>query len=106
MNWKKKVSTGINQGFDQSKQLLTKAKKQAFSIGEQTVLIAEIKELKKQGDHLYQNLGREIYALLVNRGRTSVSLRTAEIKNIFPELEKLISDLAVKEMMLKNEDKK
>jgi len=106
MNWKKKVSKSLNQGFDQSKQLLDKAKKHALSIGEQTVLITEIKELKKEEEHLYQNLGREIYALLVSRGRTSVSLRTAEIKNIFPELEKLIADLAVKEMIAKDEDKK
>ncbi len=106
MDWKKKVSRSLNQGFDQSKQLFGKAKKQALSIGEQTILITEIKELKRKKDLLYLNLGREIYALLVNRGRTSVSLRTAEIKNIFPELEKLISDLAVKEMMLENEDKK
>jgi len=106
MNWKKKVSKGLNQGFDQSKQFLDKAKKQALSIGEQTLLITEIKELKKKEDHLYQDLGREIYALLVNKGRSSVSLRTAEIKQIFPQLEKLISDLAVKEMMMENGDKK
>ena len=104
MEWKKKVSKGLNKGFDQSKQLLSRAKDQALSIGEQTVLIAEIKELRKKKKLLYLNLGREIYALLVNRGRTSVSLRTAEIKNIFPELEKVISDLAVKEMMIQKEE--
>ncbi len=106
MDWKKKVSKGLNKGIDQSKQLLGRAKNQALSIGEQTVLITEIKELKKKKNLLYLDLGREIYALLVNRGRTSVSLRTAEIKNIFPELEKVISDLAVKEMMIEKEGRK
>ncbi len=106
MDWKKKVSKGLNKGIDQSMQLLGRAKDQALSIGEQTVLITEIKELKKKKNLLYLDLGREIYALLVNRGRASVSLRTAEIKNIFPELEKVISDLAVKEMMIEKEERK
>ncbi len=103
MDWKKKVSHSLNQGIDQSKILFGKAKKQALDLGERTVLDTEIKELGKKEGELYITLGKEIYALLVNRGRTSVSLRTPEIKEIFPELEKLISDLAVKKMQVEKE---
>ncbi|MCK5153062.1 MAG: hypothetical protein KAQ93_01780 [Spirochaetales bacterium] len=103
MDWKKKVSRSLNQGIDQSKVLLKKAKKQALDLGERTVLDTEIKELNKEENELYRTLGKEIYALLVNRGRSSVSVRTPEIKDIFPELEKLISDLAVKNMQVEKE---
>ncbi|MDA3941067.1 MAG: hypothetical protein PF693_17445 [Spirochaetia bacterium] len=106
MNWKKKLGKGFNQGIDQSKILLEKAKQQALELGERTVLDTEIKELTKNEDELYGLLGREVYALLVNRGRSSVSVRTPEIKDFFPELERLISDLATKNMLVQKVEKK
>ncbi len=106
MNWKRKVSKGLNQGLDQSKVLLEKAKKQALSIGEQTLLNTEIKELQKAEDSLYRKLGEEIYMLLNEKGRSTVSLRTPEIKEIFPELENIISELKSKETMVEKEVKK
>lgn len=106
MDWKKKVSLGLNQGIDQSKILFGKAKKQALNLGERTLLDAEIKELVLKEDELYKTLGKDIFALLVNRGRSSVSLRTPEIKDIFPELEKLVADLAVKNMQVEKEEKR
>ena len=103
MDWKKKVSRGLNQGLDQSKQLLGKAKKQAQGIGEQTLLTAEIKELRQIKESLYGALGKEIYELLLIKGRSSVSVRTPEIKDQFSELEKVISELSAKEMLSKKE---
>ena len=105
MNWKKKVSRGLNQGFDQSKLLLGKAKKQALNIGEQTLLTAEIKELHQKEDNLYRTLGMEIYTLLLTKGRSSVSVRTPEIKDKFPELEKVISELVAKQILVQKEEK-
>ena len=105
MNWKKKVSRGLNQSIDQSKILLKKAKNQALDLGERTLLDTEIKELNKKRIELYSSLGEEIYSLLVNNGRSSVSVRTSEIKDIFPELEKLITDLAVKKMLIEKDKK-
>ena len=105
MNWKKKVSSGLNQGFDQSKLLLGKAKKQALDIGEQTLLATEIKELHQKEDNLYRTLGMEIYTLLLTKGRSSVSVRTPEIKDKFPELEKVISELAAKQILVQKEEK-
>lgn len=106
MNWKKKIGRGLNQGIDQSKVLLEKARQQALEIGERTVLDTELKDLTRKETELYEALGREIYALLVNRGRTSVSVRTPEIKDFFPELEKLISELATKNMLAEKVEKK
>ena len=105
MNWKKKVGRGLNQGIDQSKLLLGKAKKQAVSIGEQTLLSAEIKELHQKEDDLYRALGFEIYELLLTRGRSSVSVRTPEIKDKFSELEKVVSELAAKRKLAQKEEK-
>lgn len=105
MDWKKKVGRSLNHGIDQSKVLLEKAKKQAMDLGERTVLDTEIKELSKKEDELYNTLGKEIYALLLNRGRSSVSVKTPEIKDIFPELEQVISLLAVKKMQVEKEEK-
>ena len=106
MNWKKKLGRGFNRGIDQSKVLIEKARQQALELGERTVLDTEIKELNKREEELYEALGREIYALLVNRGRSSVSVRTPEIKDFFPNLEKLISELATKNMLSQKEEKK
>ena len=105
MDWKMKVRRGVNQVIDQSKQLLGKAKKQALGIGEQTLLAAEIKELRQIKERLYGTLGKEIYVLLLEKGRSSVSVRTPEIKDQFPELEKVISELSAKEMLSKKEEK-
>ena len=106
MNWKKKISRGLNQGIDQSKLFMEKTKQQALELGERTVLDTEIKELNKSVDELYGALGREIYALLVNRGRSSVSLRTPEIKHFFPEIEKVISEVATKNLFAQKVEKK
>ena len=105
MDWKKKVSKGFNQGIDQSKFLLKKAKKQALEIGDRTLLDTEIKVMTKKEVELYGALGKEIYDLFVNKGRSSVSLRTPEIKDMFLELEKLISELATKKMLAQKEEK-
>ncbi len=105
MNWKKKVGRGLNQGIDQSKLLLEKARRQAKNIGEQTVLNTEIKELHQKEDNLYRALGLEIFTLLLSKGRSSVSVRTPEIKDLFPELEKVISELAAKQMLREEEEK-
>ena len=105
MNWKKKFSRGLNQGFDQSKLLLGKAKKQAMDIGEQTLLTAEIKELHQKEDDLYRALGMEIYALLLMKGRSSVSVRTPEIKDKFSELETVVSELSAKQKLTQKEEK-
>ena len=106
MNWKKKVSRGFNQGIDQSKIILGKAKQQALTIGEQTMLNAEIKELNIKENKLYASLGKEIFELLMNRGRSSVSSRTPEIKDVFSEIELIISELATKNMLVQKEEKK
>ena len=106
MNWKKKFSHGLNQGFDQSKLLLDKAKKQAIEIGEQTLLSADIKELRQKEDDLYRSLGLEIYTLLLTKGRTSVSVRTPEIKDKFSELETVISELDTMQKLVQKEEKK
>ena len=105
MNWKKKVSRGLNQGFDQSKFLLGKAKKQALDIGEQTLLSAEIKELSQKEDDLYRALGMEIYSLLLTKGRSSISVRTPEIKDKFSELETVVSELTAKQKFARKEEK-
>ncbi len=102
MNWKRKVSKGL----DQSKILLEKAKNQALSIGEHTLLNTELKELRHDLDSLYRKLGEEIYTLLKDKGRSTVSLRTSEIKEIFPELENLISEIKSKKIILEKEEKK
>jgi hypothetical protein len=105
MNWKNKVSRGINQGIDQSKIFFGKAKQQALTIGEQTLLDAEIKELNNKETELYVSLGKEMYALLMNKGRSSVSLRTPEIKDFFSEIEQLVSELATKNMLVEKDEK-
>ena len=96
MDWKKKDNRGFNQGIDQSKVLLGKATNQVKNIGEQTLLNAEIRDLELKEETLYVSLGREIYNLLIKSGKTSVSLRTPEIKDIFPEIDNVISDLTLK----------
>lgn len=106
MNWKKKISRGLNQGIDQSKFLLDRAKKQAMDIGEQTLLTAEIKELHQKEINLYGALGKEIYTLLLTRGRSSVSVRTPEVKDKFSELETVVSELETKQNLAQKEEKK
>ena len=105
MDWKKKLSRGFNQGLDQSINLLGKAKKQAKDIGEQTVLNLEIQELKKKESSLYESLGRNIYHLLMNSERSSVSVKTAEIRDIFPEIQRVTEELSSKQMLVKKEEK-
>ncbi len=95
MNWQEKLDKGLNQGINVSKKIIDKAKVKAREISDQSLLAFEIKELEKEEEKLLKDLGAVVFRLLAEGERSSVSMRTGELKPIFErlkEIENLLSE--------------
>lgn len=82
MDWKKKVEQGLKTGVESSKKLFEKAREKARDIGDYGVLSLEVKQLQSRHDDLVAKLGSVTFHLLEVEGRSSVSSRTPEIKEL------------------------
>ena len=61
MDFKEKVQKTVNQGLEASKDLFGRAKEKAKDLSDIGVLKYEISQLRKQKEHSYEFLGREVY---------------------------------------------
>ncbi|MDR2111384.1 MAG: hypothetical protein LBP32_08775 [Spirochaetaceae bacterium] len=74
------------KGFQASKSLMNKAGAKAQDLGEKGVLKLEIRQLEGQAQKLIGRLGSEAYQAFVDRKVKSVSVDTPAVKTILAEL--------------------
>jgi hypothetical protein len=89
------------KGFQASKSFLSKAGAKAQYLGEQGVLVLEIKQLDGQLQKLTSRLGSETYKALVENTAGAISADTPEIKAVLAEIASVKETLANKEEELK-----
>lgn len=76
----------VDQGVAASKDLAAKAGSKAQVLGERGVLMLEIKQLESQAQKLINRLGNEVYKLIEEQGRKTVSSDTPSVKGILTEI--------------------
>ncbi len=105
MDFKEKVQKTVNQGLEASKDLFGRAKEKAKDLSDIGVLKYEISQLRKQEEHSYEFLGKEVYSVLIEGGHSTVSQKTPAIKKFLEDLEDIKRRIAAKEELLRKYDK-
>ncbi|MDR2485879.1 MAG: hypothetical protein LBD55_10845 [Treponema sp.] len=90
----------LEQGAQTSKELASKAGAKAQNLGEQGVLLLEIRKLKGQVEKLIESLGIEAYQAFSAQGRDCVSMSDPGIKKIMDEIALIQQSIETKEAEL------
>jgi hypothetical protein len=91
----------FDQGVAASKEFAVKAGATAQKLGEQGVLMLEIKQLETQAQKLVGRLGTEAYRAFAERREDTISADSAPIKTILSELALVKESIERKEAELK-----
>ncbi|AEF80131.1 hypothetical protein [Leadbettera azotonutricia] len=98
-------SDRMKEVFDQSvaasKELAAKAGATAQKLGEQGVLMVEIRQLEAQAQKLVGRLGAEAYQAFAERQEDTISAGSAPIRTILSELALVRESIERKEAELK-----
>jgi ABC-type transporter Mla subunit MlaD len=76
----------LDQGAQVSREFLSKAGAKAQDLGERGVLALEIKQLEGQARKLLEQLGNQVYRILIEEGAESLSASEPAIKAILSDL--------------------
>jgi hypothetical protein len=95
-----KMKGFLEQSAQTSKELASKAGAKAQNLGEQGVLLLEIKKLKGQIEKLTDSLGREVYQGFVVHRFEQISAEDPGIKKILDEIASTQGNLDKKEVEL------
>jgi hypothetical protein len=91
----------LDQGVAASKEFAVKAGNTAQKLGEQGVLMLEIKQLEGQAQKLVGRLGTEAYRAFAERREDTLPADSAPIKTILSELALVKESIERKEAELK-----
>ena len=90
----------LGQGAEKSKQLASKAGAKAQNMGEQTVLMLDIKKLKGLLEKQLDSLGREVYQAFAIEKVESVKVSDIKIAKILNDIASLKANILEKEAEL------
>ena len=105
MDFKDRLQKSLDKGLSVSKDLLGKAKVKAKDLSDIGVLKFEISQLKKQEERVYEQMGKEVFTMLVVEGHATVSKKTPALKKYIEDLEDLQKRIQGKEELLKKYEK-
>jgi len=97
MAFSDKLKDMLSKGIDASKELLEKAGAKAKELGELGVLKMEIIQLTNMAQKLAAQLGAEVYSALMEKGESSLSADSPEIKDLVAKLDKVEKDIDARE---------
>jgi hypothetical protein len=101
MTFSDRMKEVLDQGVAASKEFAIKAGSTAQKLGEQGVLMLEIKQLEGQAQKLVGRLGTEAYRAFAERREDTLSADAAPIKTILSELALVKESIERKEAELK-----
>ncbi len=107
MDWKERFEQGLNSSLTASKRLFNDAKTRAREIGDQSVLSLEVRQLESRHADLLTKLGSQVYDLLVEQGQSTVTSRSAGVKETIEEIEQtreLLEEKRIKQKKQKGDD--
>lgn len=97
MDFVERMRKVMTQGFETTKKGLEQAADKAKELGEKGVLKYEIGRLEKEVERKFGLLGSHTYRLLVEKGQTTVSKSTGDIKVLLTEIQDLEKRIGEKE---------
>lgn len=86
MDWKNMIDKELNKTVDSSKKLWYKARDRAKELGDQSILSLEVRQLDARHADLLTKLGSRVYELLVEEKRSTVSAKSAGVKELLEEI--------------------
>jgi hypothetical protein len=87
MDWKERFEQGLNSSLSASKKIINDAKTRARELGDQSVLSLEVRQLESRHTDLLTKLGSQVYNLLAEQGQSTVTSRSAGVKETLEEIE-------------------
>lgn len=106
MDFWSRMKQALDKGAATSRDLFDKARDKAQELGEIGVLKFEISQLENQAEKLIAKLGARTFEVLVGEAQTTVSRKTAGVKDLIAEIEGLRGQIASKESALKEVQRK
>jgi hypothetical protein len=100
MSFGEKMKELLEQSAQTSKELASKAGAKAQNLGEQGVLILEIKKLKGQIEKQIDLLGNIVYQAFIKQGVESIHAQDPDIRKILDEITFIQEDIEKKEANL------
>ncbi|GAB6091121.1 hypothetical protein [Spirochaeta dissipatitropha] len=101
MDFLTKMKESISVGMDGSRKFLERARHKMQDVGESSVLKLEIHQLENQLKQEYTSFGTQVYGMLSDGEKNSISLKTPELKENYGEIERVIDLIAEKKKLLK-----
>jgi hypothetical protein len=77
----------LNSSLAASKKWFDQAKTRARELGDQSVLSLEVRQLESRHTDLLTKLGSQVYDLLVEEGRSTISSRSSGVKETVEEVQ-------------------
>ncbi|WP_028974080.1 hypothetical protein [Spirochaeta cellobiosiphila] len=99
------VKERFSYGVRGSKRAISIAKEKAQDLGEKSVIHLELTQLRQDLDKTYKQLGKTVKSILMDQGRGSVSLKTAELKDLWTLIEDIEGNITIKEEHLNSDEK-
>ena len=97
MDFMERMRGVMTQGFETTKKGLEQAAVKARELGEKGVIKYEITRLEKEVERKLALLGTHTYRLLVEKGQSSISKSTGDIKPLLAEIKDLEKRIKEKE---------
>ena len=101
MTFSERMMKLLDQGMTASKEFAIKAGAKAQNLGEQGVLMVEIKQLENKAQKFLGRLGNEVYRAFTELDQNNIERNAPEITPIMAELAKLREALEQKESELR-----
>ncbi len=101
MSFRERMEKFLQKSVETSKEVLGKAKEKTREAGEKGALKIKIKKLENQAEKKLTMLGSKVYELLVEKGQSTISKGTADIKPLLSEIGDLEKDIEENEKQLK-----
>ena len=101
MSLNEKLKNLLDQGISASKDFAAKAESKTRELGEQGVILIDIKQLENRQGKLKNLLGEETYRALVERKEDSVDRYSPSVAAILDELDDLKEAIERKKAELK-----
>jgi hypothetical protein len=102
MTFSERMKELLDQGVAASKEFALKAGAKAQDLGEQGILMVEIKRLEGQAQKLLGRLGNETYKAFAEGNQDSLEKDTPEVKSLLDDIAKVRDAIEQKETELRN----
>ena len=100
MDFYERMKQAMTKGFETTRKGMEQATTKAKELGEKGVLKYEITRLEKEAERKFALLGGSVYRILSEKGQSTISQGTPEVKELLAEIKDLQQRIEEKEKTL------